>query len=112
MDSYRFETAFFIFFARENIEIQLKSLKQVSCQYKESVVTYLSIHIIKQSVVTYLSIHIIKQSPPPRLSVCLLTKNSNTTERIFMRFSPIDRVILPENTGIYFVKVLCELVGM
>ena len=47
-----------------------------------------------------LSIHMIKQSPPPRLSVCLLTKNSKTTERISMRFSPIDRVILPENTGI------------
>ena len=46
------------------------------------------------------SIHIIKQSPPLRLSVCLLTKNSKTRERIFMRFSPIDRVILPENTGI------------
>ena len=46
------------------------------------------------------SIHIIKQSPPPRLSVCLSAINSTTTERIFMRFSPIDRVILPENTGI------------
>ena len=46
------------------------------------------------------SIHIIKQSPSPHLSVCLLTKNSKTTERIFMPFSPKDRVILPENTGI------------
>ena len=44
----------------------------------------------------YISIHIIKQSPPPRLSAI----NSKTTERIIMRFSPIDRVILPENTGI------------
>ena len=33
-------------------------------------------------------------------SVCLLTKNSKTITRIFMRFSPIDRVIIPENTGI------------
>ena len=41
-------------------------------------------------------------------SVCLLTKNSKTTARIFLRFSPIDRVILPENTVIWFVKVLCE----
>ena len=34
------------------------------------------------------------------LFVCLLTKTSKTTQQIFMRFSPIDRVILPENTGI------------
>ena len=49
---------------------------------------------------TTVSIHIIKQSPPPRLYVCLSAINSKTTEQIFMRFSPIDRVILPENTGI------------
>ena len=47
----------------------------------------------------YIHIHIIKESPPPHLSVCLQAINSKTTERIFMRFSPIDRVILPENTG-------------
>ena len=47
-----------------------------------------------------ISIHVIKQSPPPRLSVCPLAINSKTTARIFIRFSPIDRVILPENTGI------------
>ena len=51
----------------------------------------------------YIYIHIIKQSPPTRLSVWLSLcsrKNSKTTARIFMRFSPIDRVILPENTDI------------
>ena len=45
-------------------------------------------------------------------SVCLSAINSKTTERIFTRFSPIDRAILPENTAIQFVKVLCELVGI
>ena len=43
------------------------------------------------------SIHIIKQSPPPRLSAHEKLENCCTA---FMRFSPIDRVILPENTGI------------
>ena len=57
-------------------------------------------------------IHIIKQSPPPRLSVCLHAKNSKTTAQIFMGFSPIDRVILPETSGISLVKGLCELVGI
>ena len=46
------------------------------------------------------------------LSVCLRAKNSKPTTRIFMGFQPIDRVIHPENSGIYFVKVLCELVGI
>ena len=31
---------------------------------------------------------------------------------IFMGFSPIDRVILPKNYDISFVKGLCELVGI
>ena len=34
------------------------------------------------------------------LSVCLRAKNSKTTARIFMGFSPIDRAILPENSDI------------
>ena len=34
------------------------------------------------------------------LSVCLLAINSKTTAQIFMGFSPIDRVILPKNSGI------------
>ena len=34
------------------------------------------------------------------LSVCLRAINSKTTEWIFMRFLPIDRVILPEHSGI------------
>ena len=33
-------------------------------------------------------------------SVCLHAINSKTTARIFMRFSPIDRVIFPGNSGI------------
>ena len=52
-----------------------------------------------ENAVFDINIHIIKQSPPPRLSVCLLTINSKTTARIFIRFSPIDRVILQKNTG-------------
>ena len=56
------------------------------------------------------SIHIIKQSPPPLLSVC--SRKTRKLQPLFMRFSPIDSVILPENTGIWFVKVLCELVGI
>jgi hypothetical protein len=34
------------------------------------------------------------------LSACLLAMNSKNTARIFMRFSPVDRVIIPENSSI------------
>lgn len=38
------------------------------------------------------SLHIIKQSPSPSPSVFLFEINSKTIERIYMRFSSIDRV--------------------
>ena len=48
----------------------------------------------------YLSIYTYYKTKSSAPSVCLWAINLKTTERIFMRFSPIDRVILPENTGI------------
>ena len=59
-------------------------------------------HLKSFVVMNYLGIYIYTyyKTKSSAASVCLHAKNAKTTALIFMGFSPIDRVILPENSDI------------